>query len=138
MLPVAQRAFDINFYWPVECTQSGVLAHALGAGAVIASRDIEGVGETLKDAGAVVDSNMETLISRMKTLIINPEFAEDIAEKALYYAEEYSWENQAQRHYDLAKRLIYPKLILSESDTSGKYRYSHPSQIEVELGTAGG
>jgi len=31
MLPLAQRAFDINFYWPSQCTQSGVLAHALGA-----------------------------------------------------------------------------------------------------------
>jgi hypothetical protein len=114
MLPVAQRAFDVNFYWPVECTQSGVLAHALGAGAVIASRDIEGVGETLKDAGAVVDADLTRLMVKMKNLIINPEFAEDIVERALDYAEEYSWENQVRRHYELAKQLLQPQSVLSE------------------------
>jgi glycosyltransferase involved in cell wall biosynthesis len=138
MLPVAQRAFDINFYWPVECTQSGVLAHALGAGAVIASRDIEGVGETLKDAGAAVDSNMETLISKMKTLITNPELAEDVAEKALYYAEDYSWENQVRRHYELAGRLVCSKPVPSKSVTSENYRRLQSFPTTVEQQTAGG
>jgi hypothetical protein len=118
MLPIAQRAFDINFYWPVECTQSGVLAHALGAGAVIASRDIEGVGETLKDTGAVVDADLTRLMVKMKNLIINPEFADYIAEKALDYAEEYSWENQVQRHNEMAEHLIYPQPALQERHLS--------------------
>ena len=138
MLPVAQRAFDINFYWPVECTQSGVLAHALGAGAVIASRDIEGVGEILKDAGAVVDADLTMLTLKMKQLIINSEFAEGITERALDYAKEYSWENQVRRHYELAKRLIYPQPILSESGTPGDYRHFPSFQTTVESGTAGG
>jgi hypothetical protein len=41
VLPVLLRALDIYFYWPNDCTQSGILAHALGAGATIACRDTE-------------------------------------------------------------------------------------------------
>ena len=137
MLPVAQRAFDMNFYWPVECTQSGVLAHALGAGAVIASRDIEGVGEALKDAGAVVDADLATLTLKMKNLIINSEFADIVAEQALHYAKEYSWENQVQQHYELAKRLICPQPVLLEPGTSGDYRHFPSFQATVESGTSG-
>ena len=33
------------------CVVTYVLAHALGAGAVVAGRDLEGVGETLLEAG---------------------------------------------------------------------------------------
>lgn len=134
ILPLAQRAFDINFYWPVECTQSGVLAHALGAGAVIASRDIEGVGEVLEDAGSVVDADLATLTLKIKNLIINPEFTDVVVEKALDYANEYSWENQVKRHYELAKHLLYPQQVLSESGTSRDNQHFHDT---VESGTAG-
>jgi len=106
MLPVAQRAFDINFHWPRECTQSGVLAHALGAGAIIAGRDMEGVGETLKDAGEIVDTDLRHLLLKMRDLISNPESAERIEESALQYAAEFSWANQARRHYELADGLF--------------------------------
>ena len=85
---------------------------------MIASRDIEGVGETLKDAGAIVDADLDMLTLKIKNLIINPEFADIVAERALDYAGEYSWENQAQRHYELAKCLIYPQPVLSERHLS--------------------
>jgi hypothetical protein len=106
MLPVAQRAFDINFHWPRECTQSGVLSHALGAGAVIAGRDMEGVGETLKDAGEITDTDLRYLVLKMKVLIRNPELFGRIEESALQYAADFSWANQAQRHYELADGLF--------------------------------
>jgi len=106
MLPVAQRAFDINFHWPRECTQSGILAHALGVGAIIAGRDMEGVGETLKDAGEIVDTDLRHLLLKMRDLISNPESAERIEESALQYAAEFSWANQARRHYELADGLF--------------------------------
>ena len=48
----------------------------------------------------------------------NPEFADIIAERALDYAGEYSWENQVQRHYELAERLIYPQPALPERHLS--------------------
>ncbi|MBI4283270.1 MAG: hypothetical protein HY663_02230 [Chloroflexi bacterium] len=106
MLPVAQRAFDINFYWPVECTQSGILAHALGAGAIIAGRDLEGVGETLKTAFEPVDADLPRLQTKMKELILKPLLAEMIEEKALNYAAEFSWRNQSRRHFDLADSVL--------------------------------
>jgi len=105
MLPIAQRAFDINFYWPRDCSQSGILAHALGAGAIIAGRDLEGVGETLKEAGALVDTDLRRLLMKVKDVILNPELNEKIEEKALKYAAKFSWKNQARRHYELAERV---------------------------------
>ena len=105
MLPIAQRAFDINFYWPRDCSQSGILAHALGAGAIIAGRDLEGVGETLKEAGALVDTDLRRLLMKVKDVILNPELSEKIEGKALKYAAKFSWKNQARRHYELAERV---------------------------------
>lgn len=105
MLPIAQRAFDINFYWPRDCSQSGILAHALGAGAIIAGRNLEGVGETLQEAGALVDTDLRRLLKKVKDVIFNPELGEKIEEKALKYAATFSWKNQARRHYELAERI---------------------------------
>ncbi|MFC1914851.1 hypothetical protein ACFLWK_01185, partial [Chloroflexota bacterium] len=113
ILPLAQRAFDVNFYWPRDCTQSGILAHALGAGAIIAGRDLEGVGETLKEAGEPADTDLNNLLSKIQTLILNSEVGEQIQDKALEYAEEHSWERQAQRHYELAEKILTPTPVLS-------------------------
>lgn len=105
MLPLAQRAFNINFYWPKGCTQSGMLAHALGTGAIIAGRDLEGVGEILKEAGALVDTDLRRLLTKVKDVILNPEMGEKIEKKALRYAAKLCWKNQARKHYELAERV---------------------------------
>jgi len=106
ILPIAQRAFDINLYWPKDCTQSGIVAHALGAGAVIAGRDIEGTGETFKDAGSPTAPSLRQLIMRMEQTILFPEFVDIIEQKALEYSIDFSWENQAQEHCALAQSLV--------------------------------
>jgi len=106
MLPIAQRAFDINFHWPKDCTQSGIIAHALGAGAIIAGRDLEGLGETLKEAGALVDTDLKRLLIKVKDVILNPVLSEKMEERALKYAAKFSWKNQARRHYELAERVL--------------------------------
>jgi len=111
ILPLAQRAFDINFYWPSECTQSGVLAHALGAGAAIAGRDMEGVGETLKEAGQLVDTNLEHLVTRIKDLILNPYVADVVEGSAIEYAAKYSWKHQSMAHYQIAEQLTHPLVL---------------------------
>jgi hypothetical protein len=108
LLPLAQRAFDINYYWPYECTQSGVLSHALGAGAVIAGRDLEGVGEALKDAGAMTDSDPERLLLKMRDHVLNPWLQFQVEQRALAYASKYSWDNQARLHYQLAQEVLSP------------------------------
>jgi hypothetical protein len=106
MLPLAQRAFDVNFYWPIQCTQSGVLAHALGAGAVIAGRDIEGVGETLKEAGQLADSDFGRLMLKARKLVLEPEVGRWVEEKSLEYAGRFSWKNQAQKHLEVAENVV--------------------------------
>lgn len=106
LLPLAQRAFDINYYWPHDCTQSGVLAHALGAGAIIAGRDLEGVGEMLKGAGAMVESDPERLLLKIRDHVLNPLLQHKVEQKALVYARRFSWENQTRLHYQLAQEVL--------------------------------
>ena len=108
MLSIAQRAFDVNFYWPSQCTQSGVLAHALGAGAVIVGRDIEGVGETLKEAGQLADSDFDRLMLKTRNLVLEPEIRRWVEETSLEYANRFSWKNQAQKHLKLAAEVALP------------------------------
>jgi hypothetical protein len=119
ILPLAQRAFDFNFYWPRECTQSGVLAHALGAGAIIAGRDLEGVGETLKRAGQLVDTDLRHLLTKIQEMVVNPWLVERAEERALSYAAEFSWEDQARRHYELAEQISCPVPIWSTNPPTG-------------------
>lgn len=106
ILPLSQRAFDINFYWPSDCTQSGVLSHALGTGTIVASRDLESVGETLKEAGQLTDTALRHLLTKIQEIILTPELREGIEETALRYAAEFSWEKQARRHYELAEHVL--------------------------------
>jgi hypothetical protein len=108
MLRVAQRAFDLNFYWPKECSQSGILAHALGVGGIVAGRQLEGSGETLRMAGAITSREPQDVISSIKSLILNPEMGSQMEKKALNYAREFSWRNQAKKHSELAGKLVEP------------------------------
>ena len=107
-LPLAQRAFDVNYYWPVDCTQSGVMAHALGAGAVIAGRELEGVGETLREAGQLYDGDPDCLVSKVAELLGDPEMAAVVEQNAARYANRFSWFNQARRHYEIAEGILAP------------------------------
>ncbi|UCG84031.1 MAG: hypothetical protein JSW38_04225, partial [Dehalococcoidia bacterium] len=109
ILPVLLRALDVYFYWPSDCTQSGIVAHALGAGATIACRDLEGVGETVKMAGGLVHKDLEGLILDIRELLLNPSLSEQMSERALGYADNFSWQNQALRHFELAEQLYSPR-----------------------------
>jgi len=128
ILPLLLRALDIYFYWPSDCTQSGILAHALGAGATIACRDMEGVGETVKMAGGLAHADFEQAITGLKELILRPKLRNEMSERAVKYAEEFSWRNQASQHFELAERLCQPcvqrlvrtLLLGTTSDASGK------------------
>lgn len=106
MLPMAARAFDINYYWPNDCTQSGMVVRAFGAGALVAGRDLEGVGETLKGAGVLYDSDPGRLLLKIRDLVLDPKLQEKVRQKAVNYAKKYSWKNQSRRHYRLAGHLL--------------------------------
>ena len=105
MLPVLLRALDIYFYWPCDCTQSGIVAHALGAGTTIACRDMEGVGETIKMAGGLTCADIGQLIARIRELVLDPGLRNEMSERAVRYSEEFSWRNQALKHFELAEQL---------------------------------
>jgi len=128
ILPILLRALDIYFYWPSDCTQSGILAHALGAGATIACRNMEGVGETVKMAGGKAFMDFEQAITGLKELILNPELRNEMSHRAVMYAEEFSWRNQALEHFELAEQLchskvprLFPALPLgTHTDATGK------------------
>lgn len=109
MLATAQKAFDVNFYWPSDCTQSGILAHALGTNAIVAGRQIEGVGETLQESGEIVDSNIKKLASKIKNVIIDDKLRCQIENHVDEYARRYSWKNQVMSHYELADAVTLPE-----------------------------
>ncbi len=128
MLPVMQRALDVYFYWPSDCTQSGIVAHALGAGATIACRDMEGVGETVKMAGGLTSDDLGKLIGGITELISDPGLRNEMSQRAFRYAEEFSWRNQALKHFELAEQLcrsrfqrLAPTLpLFTDSNATGK------------------
>lgn len=105
LLPVMLRALDIHFYWPSDCTQSGIIAHALGTGATIACRDMEGVGEMVKMAGGLTSPDFDRLIDGVRWLVLDRGLRDEMSERAVRYAEEFSWRNQASKHFELAEQL---------------------------------
>ncbi len=111
MLPVIFRALDVHFYWPSDCTQSGIVAHALGAGATIACRDMEGVGETIKTAGGLTSRDLGKLTAGIRELVLNPGLRNEISRRAFRYAEEFSWKDQALKHFELAEQLLRSKRL---------------------------
>ena len=81
-----------------------MLTHAFGAGAVVAGRELEGVGEMLKEAGALHDSDQACLLEKIRDLVLDRELQEEVQQSAVNYARALSWENQVQKHYQLAER----------------------------------
>lgn len=120
MIPVALRAFDVNFCWssggdaPVS-----VLSRILGSGGVIAGPDWEEAGETLREAGAVVHKELGRVVLSIHRLAANPEEGDRIRENALAYAERFSWEKQARLHIALAESLTHaPEPVPSPGTSS--------------------
>ena len=118
MLPMAQRSFDSNLYWPDDCMQSGILSHALGAGALITGRDLEGAGETLKESGELVAMTLEGLINRMKEIILNPHLVDHVEDQTAAYAARLSWRNQMRIHCELAEQVVCRGLRKAEGPLS--------------------
>lgn len=99
-------AMDLNVYWPAAPTQSGRLAHALGVGAVVIGRDIEGVGEVLREAGAPACADFEQLVRHALRLVSDRGHTESLRAGYRRYALEHCWEAQARRHLELADALV--------------------------------
>jgi len=128
LLPVMLRALDIHLYWPSDCTQSGIIAHSLGTGATVACRDMEGVGETVKMAGGLTLRDFGRLIDGIRWLILDHDLRNEMSEGAVRYATEFSWRNQAIKHFELAEQLCRSRFqrlapnspLFTISDVTGK------------------
>ena len=100
------RALDLNLYWPDSPTQSGRVAHALGVGASLIGRDVEGLGEALRDVGAPACSGFDELVSRALDLLRSPARVQSLHLRCLEHAEQYAWKRQAQSHLEIARALL--------------------------------
>jgi glycosyltransferase involved in cell wall biosynthesis len=98
LLPYAFRALDLCVFWCRSATQSGRIAHAMGARTCIVGRRIEGIGETLDLAGLLSVVNLDDLVEQIVRLILDPASRQDAEGQGAKYAERYSFENQAQKH----------------------------------------
>ncbi|MHA2010188.1 MAG: hypothetical protein ACXACO_21080 [Promethearchaeota archaeon] len=100
------RILDIIYMWQKDCRQSGKLAHALGIGAYVIGRKLEGVGETLKMCGYPALNTYKDFLNEIERVIANSESKDLMKKRASKYARTYNWENQALKHIELAESLI--------------------------------
>jgi len=103
------KALDIVHMWQEDCRQSGKLAHAIGIGATVIGRNIEGVGETLRMSGYPALSTYGDFLDEIKRVIANPESKDSMEESARMYAHTWSWDKQASKHMKLVDSLISGK-----------------------------
>ena len=100
------KALDIIHMWQEDCKQSGKLAHAIGIGATVVGRNIEGVGETLKMSGYPALNTYEDFLDEIERIIANPGSKDLMEKSASEYARTYNWKNQALKHIELVESLI--------------------------------
>lgn len=98
IFPFAFKALDFPVFWQKNATQSGRMAHAMGTGACVVGRRIEGIGETLDLAGLPSGVNFEDMAEKIASLVLEPRLREEAERSALKYAQEFSFEKQARKH----------------------------------------
>ena len=70
---------------------------------------MEGVGETLKEAGALCDSDQASLLEKIRDLLIDSGLQKEVQQKAVKYARKLPWDRQVKEHYQIAERLVESK-----------------------------
>lgn len=100
------RALDIVHMWQEDCRQSGKLAHAIGIGAIVIGRKLEGVGETLKMCDYPALDNYKDFLNEIERVTADSESKDLMKKSASKYARTYNWENQALKHIELVESLI--------------------------------
>lgn len=99
------RALDIVHMWQEDCRQSGKLAHAIGIGAIVIGRKLEGVGETLKMCDYPALNNYKDFLNEIERVTADSESKDLMKKSASKYARTYNWENQALKHIELVESL---------------------------------
>jgi len=111
LLPLALRALDFTVFWPRNATQSGRMSHALGAGACVTGRKIEGIGETLRLCRLPAATTLEELAEVIEKLILCPELRKKAERLGREYARRYFYGVQAKKHLLLAESLMANKRL---------------------------
>jgi len=106
IFPLGFGALDFSVFWASDATQSGRMAHAQGTGTCIAGRRIEGVGETLDLAGLSSAVSLEDLAEKITRLVLEPGLKEEAKRSSWHYAQEFSFQRQAQKHILLAEAVL--------------------------------
>ena len=65
------KAFNVLLFWPGDCTQSGRLAYAQGAGAAVVGKDMEGLGETLKQSNYFAAKSYDDFLSKVREVLLS-------------------------------------------------------------------
>ena len=64
----------------------------------------------MKMAGGLPCVDFEQAIASLKELVLNSELRNKMSERAVRYAKELSWRNQAFKHFKLAERLCHSRV----------------------------
>jgi hypothetical protein len=122
LLPDAFRALDLCIFWCRNATQSGRIAHAMGARTCVVGRRMEGLGETLDQAGLLSVVTLDDLIDQTTRLILDPAARRRAESLGTEYAARYSFQNQARKHELLNDALMnrreLPTLDRAEPDVA--------------------
>jgi len=112
----ALKAFNVLLFWPDDCTQSGRLAHAQGAGAAVVGRDMEGLGETLKQSNYFEAKSYDVFLSRVKEAILSKDIRMGFERSARAYATEFHFRVQAKKHMKIAKAVLKREKVMPKMD----------------------
>jgi protein-tyrosine phosphatase len=122
LLSHAFRALDLCIFWCRNATQSGRIAHAMGARTCVIGKRIEGLGETLDQAGLLSVVTLDDLAEQTARLVLDPAARCRAENLGIEYAARYSFQNQAHKHELLDDAMLdrhnLPALDRTEPDVS--------------------
>lgn len=111
LISIVLKSFSAIPSWPQGCTQSGRLAHAMGTGSSVVARDLEGLGETLKQAGYFTAKTYDEFLRKIRDVLISEDIRRGFIRSSIAYSKDYLFEKQAEKHIVLAKYIDREKSI---------------------------
>ncbi len=108
----------------------GRLAHAQGTGTIVADRDFEGIGETLRLSGLPSAESIEGLAERIAEIVMNPALKREIMHKNMNYIREFYFPNQTRKHLMIYDAIINsaPLPVVDKRDID---YYKHKASMDI-------
>ena len=124
ILPLYLKAFDAMILWLNVCTQSGRLALLQGAGVCGISKNMEGIGETMKLSALPTVESYGSLINVLAKVLTRPDTRNLMVGMARTYAKKFSSSIQAKKTLRLVSAVSGRKKRLLILDRGcGSYLY---------------